>query len=50
MRFGIFTSQVQQGSNLKKVPNQPICKGDNFLAIIAKTSMHVVQLLLMLIH
>ncbi|CAA7060127.1 unnamed protein product [Microthlaspi erraticum] len=25
MRFGIFTSQ--QGSNLKKVPNQPICKG-----------------------
>lgn len=32
MRSGIFSSQ--QGSNLKKVPYQPICKGDNF-AIIA---------------
>lgn len=32
MRSGIFSSQ--QCSNLKKVPNQPIWKGDNF-AIIA---------------
>ena len=34
MRSGIFSSQQQQGCNLKKVPNQPIWKGDYF-AIIA---------------
>lgn len=29
MRFGVFSSQ--QAHNLKKVPNQPICKGDDFI-------------------
>lgn len=29
MRFGVFSSQ--QAHYLKKVPNQPICKGDDFI-------------------